>query len=276
MDTTDRALIDRLNGAAERRFATHVETDAGTHYEHRKPFGSLVDAPTLLYKFGLTLAALELAPGQRVLDFGSGSGWLARALNAMGLEAVGIDVSESAVAFAQKAAQDDPFRDRGVALQYLSYDGLRFPFEDARFDRVACFDAFHHVPNKRQVMAEFARVLKDAGRVAFSEPGGHHHASDIAKAEAQTHGILEDSVSLTDLIALAANSGFGEALVKPYPPPERLTFDMTTFERFMGGDDGPFGLGAIRNDLNYAFIVSFTKGAPMQQPRRKPWWKLWR
>jgi SAM-dependent methyltransferase len=271
MDTSDRTVIDRFNAAAQRRFSEFVATEVGLRHEERKPFCCTVCAPQLVYKLGLMLYALDLREGQRVLDFGTGAGWLARLLNQMGVAATGIDVAESAVEFARAAADASPQRMDRIALQFETYDGYRFPFEDGAFDRIACFDAFHHIPNKQTIFAEFARVLKDGGRATFVEPGGHHHESDQAKSEIKEHGVLEDSVSLQDIIDLANGARLGGAEIAPYPPGDRLKFSEEQYRTFMNGDDTPYKLNAIRTDMRYAFIVTFTKGAPAA-PRRKRFW----
>jgi SAM-dependent methyltransferase len=272
MDTSDRTVIDRFNAAADRRFSEFVATDIGLRHEARKPFCCSVCAPQLVYKLGLMLYAMDLRPGLRVLDFGTGAGWLARILNQLGLAATGIDVAESAIEFARSAAAASPQVNADVALDYATYDGYRFPFGDGSFDRVACFDAFHHIPNKQAIFAEFSRVLVDGGRATFVEPGGHHHESDQAKSESKSHGVLEDSVSLDDMIELADGAGLGGAEIAPYPPGDRLRFSEARYRDFLRGDDGAYRLGAIRTDLRYAFIVTFVKGAPRAGKKRRRFW----
>ncbi len=271
MDTSDRTVIDRFNAAAERRFSEFVATDIGLRHESRKPFCCTVCAPQLVYKLGLMMYAMDLKPGLKVLDFGTGAGWLARILNQIGVAATGIDVAESAIEFARAAAAASPQLDANVALDYATYDGYRFPFEDGAFDRVACFDAFHHIPNKQAIFAEFSRVLGDGGRATFVEPGGHHHESDQAKSETKSHGVLEDSVSLDDMIGLAESAGLGGAEIAPYPPGDRLQFSEARYRDFLRGDDSAYRLGAIRQDLRYAFIVTFKKGAPRETKRKRFW-----
>jgi ubiquinone/menaquinone biosynthesis C-methylase UbiE len=48
-------------------------------------------------------------------------------------------------------------------------DAEALPFDDASFDLVTCRLAFHHFPNPRQAIAEFARVLKPGGVLGFSD-----------------------------------------------------------------------------------------------------------
>lgn len=274
MDTKDVAAIDRFNQAADRRFLEQTASREGADFERRKPFGNLETAAPVLYKFALMLAALDLREGMKVLDFGSGPGWVARCLNYMGVEATGVEISPACAEFARNVARSDPYLRPDVPLHYVTYDGYSFPFADGAFDRVACFDAFHHIPNKRQIMAEFARVLVEGGKVALVEPGPHHHESDVAKQEL-AQGVLEDSVSLNEVIELAAACGLGGATIKPYPPENRLRFDAAAFKAFMGGDDRPFKLNAVRTDLKYAFIATLVRGAPPDGGWRRPWWRFW-
>ena len=48
-------------------------------------------------------------------------------------------------------------------------DAEALPFDDASFDLVTCRLAFHHFPNPRQAIAEFARVLKPGGVLGFTD-----------------------------------------------------------------------------------------------------------
>jgi ubiquinone/menaquinone biosynthesis C-methylase UbiE len=44
------------------------------------------------------------------------------------------------------------------------------PFSDATFDAVTCIDAINHFPDRPQVIAEWARLLKLGGRLLFTDP----------------------------------------------------------------------------------------------------------
>jgi ubiquinone/menaquinone biosynthesis C-methylase UbiE len=48
-------------------------------------------------------------------------------------------------------------------------DAEMLPFDDASFDLLTCRLAFHHFPNPRQAMREFARVLKPGGVLGFTD-----------------------------------------------------------------------------------------------------------
>ena len=55
----------------------------------------------MLSRFGHLLTALELRPGDRVLDFGCGTGWSSEMLARMGMDVVGMDISPAALEMAR-------------------------------------------------------------------------------------------------------------------------------------------------------------------------------
>jgi SAM-dependent methyltransferase len=57
--------------------------------------------------------------------------------------------------------------DLGVAVQTVASDAEQLPFEDQSFDFVFGHAVLHHLPDLEQAFAEFARVLRPGGRVAF-------------------------------------------------------------------------------------------------------------
>lgn len=121
--------------------------------------------------------ALDLRPGQRVLDVGCGPGRHANALGERGLEVVGVDISERFLEVARSRAPE------GVTYQRGDARSLGF---DAEFDAVIslCQGAFglsggpaaawHGPAGERPldpdlpVLTGIARALRPGGRVAFS------------------------------------------------------------------------------------------------------------
>ena len=45
----------------------------------------------------------------------------------------------------------------------------RLPFDDASFDAIVSVDGLIHLPNRPRVLAEWARVVKSGGRLAFTD-----------------------------------------------------------------------------------------------------------
>ncbi|HEX8008872.1 MAG TPA: methyltransferase domain-containing protein [Trebonia sp.] len=142
-------------------------------------------------------------PGDRVLDIGSSSGYLARILAATAGPSgsvTGIDPSEAAIAYARRRAPANASFLTGVA-QDLS------AFPDASFDVVTSTLAIHHVPaRKRQdAFREMYRVTRPGGRllVADFDPSRrvlplHRGATRMQHAAAST-GPLDE---------LAASAGY--------------------------------------------------------------------
>jgi SAM-dependent methyltransferase len=112
---------------------------------------------------------LELSPGKTLLDVACGAGGPAlRIAAATGCSIVGVEVHEQAVKTANSLAAQ-----RGLAgrAEFRVADATgRLPFPDASFDAITCIDAINHFPDRPGVIAEWARLLKPAGRLLFTDP----------------------------------------------------------------------------------------------------------
>jgi ubiquinone/menaquinone biosynthesis C-methylase UbiE len=105
---------------------------------------------------------------RRALDFGCGLGRMARALAEHFEEVVGVDISEEMIRGARDANGDV----EGLTFVINDADDLsRFP--EASFDLVYSMIVLQHVPDRRAIeayIAEFCRVLRPDGLIAFSLP----------------------------------------------------------------------------------------------------------
>jgi ubiquinone/menaquinone biosynthesis C-methylase UbiE len=137
-------------------------------------------------------------PGDRVLDVGCSSGYLARLLAAASGPSgtvTGIDPSTVAIAAARRRAP------AGTSfLTGLAQDLSAFP--DASFDVVTCTLTLHHVPARRRqdALAEMCRVTRPGGRLLLADfdPSRpvlplHPGAARMQRAAAVT-GPLDDLV----------------------------------------------------------------------------------
>jgi demethylmenaquinone methyltransferase / 2-methoxy-6-polyprenyl-1,4-benzoquinol methylase len=103
-------------------------------------------------------AALEAAPGERVLDLGCGTGRLG-ALLAARLRVVGLDLSGAMLAKA---------RQRPIGwLGLVQGSAFRLPFREASFDAAASAFVLRNLNDLPRAFAEVARVVTPGGRVAF-------------------------------------------------------------------------------------------------------------
>jgi SAM-dependent methyltransferase len=105
------------------------------------------------------LDGAAVGPGQRVLDVGSGPGYVAAAAAARGATAVGVDVADGMVALA---------RTLHPGIEFVHGDAEQLQFADASFDAVVANFAVLHLGRPERAAAEFARVLAPGGRVALS------------------------------------------------------------------------------------------------------------
>lgn len=102
--------------------------------------------------------------GLRVLDVGTGTGYLVSMFAEMGHEAVGLDLTEGMMEKARERAQAS-----GHAIQFELGDAENLPFEDASFDVVACRYCLWTLPDPEKALAEWARVTKPGGQILAIE-----------------------------------------------------------------------------------------------------------
>jgi ubiquinone/menaquinone biosynthesis C-methylase UbiE len=100
-------------------------------------------------------------PDTRVLDFGCGNFYTAKALLDLqpSLHIVGLDVIRD-----QNLELDD---DGG--LEFQAYDGRTIPFDTGTFDTVIAASVLHHTQDPEHFLDEFVRVLKSGGNVVVVE-----------------------------------------------------------------------------------------------------------
>jgi len=117
---------------------------------------------------GAPIAALDLRPGETVLDLGSGGGldaFLAASAVGPGGRVIGVDMTPEMIARARENASKAGVD--GVEFREGRLESL--PVEDASVDAVTSNCVINLVPDKRAVFDEVARVLRPGGRMVVSD-----------------------------------------------------------------------------------------------------------
>lgn len=110
------------------------------------------------------LQALNLQPSERVLDVGSGPGFLASAMgDAVGTSGwiCGVDLSEPLLAMSKVHCAHQSW----VEFRYGDATGL--PFPDNHFDVAASTQVYEYVADVETALTELYRVLRPGGRAVI-------------------------------------------------------------------------------------------------------------
>jgi ubiquinone/menaquinone biosynthesis C-methylase UbiE len=115
-------------------------------------------------KLAKALGAEPRRPFANALEIGAGTGYFALNLLQLGLieRATATDISRGMLA--RLAAGADEL---ALEVDTVVADAESLPFGDRSFDLVFGHAVLHHIPDLARAMAEFRRVLRPGGRIAF-------------------------------------------------------------------------------------------------------------
>jgi ubiquinone/menaquinone biosynthesis C-methylase UbiE len=114
------------------------------------------------------VSRLALRPAACLLDVGCGSGGPAlHVARRTGCHVVGVDLYEDAVMEGTRLAREAGLERKASFLRADASEAL--PFEDCSFDALLCIDSINHLPDRRRVLADWARVLQPGGRLLFTD-----------------------------------------------------------------------------------------------------------
>lgn len=112
--------------------------------------------------------ALDIQEDYKVLDLGTGNGFLAFPLAERFPDSkiTGLDIVPETLDRNVIKARDQNIEN----LDFACYHGVELPFEDETFDVIVTRYCFHHCPEAAKTFTEIARVLKPGGQFFISDP----------------------------------------------------------------------------------------------------------
>lgn len=109
-----------------------------------------------------TLRMLDPEAGDAILDVGCSAGYFEHHfLRGKVARAVGVDINDAAVRFAQSSV---------TGVEFYCCPSNALPFEDNSFDKVLFEDVLEHVDDETGTLREIKRVLRPGGLLVLSTP----------------------------------------------------------------------------------------------------------
>ncbi len=112
------------------------------------------------------LKFVRLSPGKRILDVGSGPGFMtSRLADRVGPSGwvCGVDISDPMLELAREHCAKQPW------VEFRRADAVSLPFPEAQFDIVVSMQVLEYVTDIRTSLSEIMRVLKPGGQVILMD-----------------------------------------------------------------------------------------------------------
>jgi ubiquinone/menaquinone biosynthesis C-methylase UbiE len=200
-------------------------------------------------RFRDTVAALDLRPGQRLIDLGCGDAYFIEQLHQQqpSVSLVGYDPLANMAAQARE-------RVGGTSIEIIeSLNGV----PDHSFDRLTCLETFEHLvdDDRRALLRDIVRLAKPEAKIIITVPvefglvGLMKNVVRLFRRKRYEHLTLKNA--LRSFVGLPVPRHINHALGYPYIF-SHIGFDVREFRRFLSDiltvercRYSPFGLGAV-------------------------------
>ena len=179
-----------------------------------KPFGNFADYCDHMYRALDAIQVMNLPSGSRVLEIGSGPGWVTEILMASYYYVDAIEPSERFIECAKQRIKSfsnhlNARIDENVNIKCSTIEDFDVPAE--MYDAVLFFDVLHHVVDEEKALYKSFRALKKGGIICIHE--GAWNPMDesiraILEKEVRDYGALENPFTTEYLDYILHNSGF--------------------------------------------------------------------
>ena len=112
------------------------------------------------------MKALNIQPGDCLLDFGCGSGYMTVEMAKLGKKAYGIDIT----GYIETIRIPEKLKGR---LEFVKTSGTTLPFQENFFNKILASEVLPMILDPAQFLSEMRRVLKTEGYLIIVNGGGH-------------------------------------------------------------------------------------------------------
>ena len=163
---------------------------------------------------GIPVEHAGLAPGQSVLDLGSGAGndlFVARSITGATGRLTGLDFSD---AMTHKAREN--VRKLGYEnMEFITGDIENMPFDDSKFDVLLSNCVLNLVPDKIRAYSEIFRVLKSGGHFSISDIVLEGDIPDPIRKAAEAYvGCVSGATQKDTYLDIVENTGFTDISIR--------------------------------------------------------------
>jgi len=102
----------------------------------------------------------------KLLDIGTGCGWLARLAQEKGFKVFGVDSADKVI---EENRWFDKLTSKPIIIKKASIYSL--PFKEKSFDSVAIVEVLEHLSSPKKALKEARRVMRDNGKFVLLIPG---------------------------------------------------------------------------------------------------------
>lgn len=184
---------------------------------HSKPFDPTPGNPQffrLMFDLMNILQAMRIPVRGRILEVGSGPGWITEILLMLGFSVDALEPSSDLIKIAQErcASLYPHYRHVGEPTVRFHQSTLEsIEFEDESFDAILFFDVLHHVVDENIAFQKSFRFLRHGGCLGVVEGAWHPDFKELEAAliaEMAKFGTLENPFSVQYLDHLLESNGF--------------------------------------------------------------------
>ncbi len=172
---------------------------------------------TLTYNVLNLLEVMAVPPKGRILEVGSGAGWLTEILMGLGYEVYALEPSEDMIAVARERAAGfirHHHYKNPPPVHYLCHGLEECSLADESVHGIIFHEALHHVVDEERGLAQCFRVLKPGGVLGVTGEGawvpGDRRLESACEDEMRRYGTLENPYTFEYLKYLLDNIGFEE------------------------------------------------------------------